>query len=104
MGIGSHIGPIDSAEVFARLQASRAIAIHWGTFRLSYEARDTPPKLLDAVMQCRTDINGGRAFNTVTAGMPTEVRPMLANAPATKPVTRDDVVRCLDTPPVHTLR
>ena len=50
MSIGSHIGPIDSAEIFSRLGATTAIPVHWGTFRLSYEAYDTPPKLLAAVM------------------------------------------------------
>lgn len=104
MGIASHVGPIDAAEVFARLGASRAMAIHWGTFRLSYEARDTPPRLLDAVMKCRTDIGGGRAFVAVRAGAPTEVGPLLADPPPTAPVSRDQVVRCLDTPQVRALR
>jgi L-ascorbate metabolism protein UlaG (beta-lactamase superfamily) len=53
MGTGSHIGPIDAAEVFVRSGARTAIPIHWGTFRLSYEAYDTPPKLLARVMMCR---------------------------------------------------
>ena len=53
MGVGSHIGPIDAAEVFVRSGARTAIGIHWGTFRLSYEAYATPPRLLDAVTRCR---------------------------------------------------
>lgn len=104
MAIASHIGPVDAAEVFARLGASRAIAIHWGTYRLSYEARETPPKLLDAVMKCRTDIGGGRTFTAVAPGAQTEIGPMLPEAPAAKPVTRDVVLRCLDTPQVRALR
>ena len=51
MGIGSHIGPPDAVRVFDRLGASTAIPIHWGTFRLSYEARETPPKMLDALLR-----------------------------------------------------
>ena len=52
MGAGSHIGPIDAVRVFQRLGAARAIPIHWGTFRLSYEAYGTPPRLLSQVMRC----------------------------------------------------
>jgi L-ascorbate metabolism protein UlaG (beta-lactamase superfamily) len=104
MSIASHIGPIDAAEVFQRLGASRAIAIHWGTFRLSYEGRDTPPKLLDAVMKCRSDIGGGRVFTAVAPGAPTEIGPLLPETLASKAVSRDQVVRCLDTPQVRALR
>ena len=104
MSIASHIGPIDAAEVFQRLGASRAIAIHWGTFRQSYEGRDTPPKLLDAVMECRSDIGGGRAFTAVAPGAQTEIGPLLPEAPANKAISRDLVVRCLDTPQVRALR
>ncbi|CAN5359296.1 MBL fold metallo-hydrolase [soil metagenome] len=104
MGIASHVGPVDSAEVFARLGASRAIAIHWGTFRLSYEARDTPPRLLDAVMKCRTDIDARRTFIAVTPGAQTEIGSMLADTPGEKPVARPQVLRCLDTPQVRAMR
>jgi L-ascorbate metabolism protein UlaG (beta-lactamase superfamily) len=104
MSIASHIGPIDAAEVFQRLGASRAIAIHWGTFRLSYEARDTPAKLLDAVMNCRADVGAGRIFTTVAPGAQTEVGSLLPETAAIRPVTRDQVVRCLDTPQVRSLR
>lgn len=52
MAAGSHIGPLDAVRVFARLGAARALPIHWGTFRLSYEAYDTPPRMLAALMRC----------------------------------------------------
>jgi L-ascorbate metabolism protein UlaG (beta-lactamase superfamily) len=52
MQIGSHMGPIQTTEVFKRLGASYAIPIHWGTFQLSQEARDTPPRMLAEVMKC----------------------------------------------------
>jgi L-ascorbate metabolism protein UlaG (beta-lactamase superfamily) len=51
MAAGSHIGPMDAVRVFARTRAARAIPIHWGTFRLSYEGYDTPPSMLDALMR-----------------------------------------------------
>lgn len=48
----SHIGPHQAVEAFRRLRASTAIPIHWGTFRLSYEKWDTPPRMLDLILQC----------------------------------------------------
>ena len=107
MGIGSHIGPIDSTEVFAKLGAARAIAIHWGTFRLSYEARETPPRLLAAVRSCRPDIPADRAFSAEAVGRPVEVGalPVADNVlPVASSPSRADVERCLDTPVVHALR
>jgi L-ascorbate metabolism protein UlaG (beta-lactamase superfamily) len=52
MEVGSHIGPIKAERVFNELGASLAIPIHWGTFQLSNEARDTPPRMLAEVMAC----------------------------------------------------
>ncbi len=97
MGIGSHIGPIDAAEVFDRTGASTAYGMHWGTFRLSYEAWDTPPKLLAEVMKCR----GQRGLGTVGIGLPVEV------APYAKPVAarpKGDLAACLKSPAVTSLR
>ncbi|MEC3912628.1 MBL fold metallo-hydrolase [Sphingobium sp. CR2-8] len=48
----AHIGPAQAVEVFKRLGASTAIPIHWGTFRLSYEQWDTPPKMLALALRC----------------------------------------------------
>ena len=79
MGSGSHIGPLDAVRVFARLGAARAIPIHWGTFRLSYEAYDTPPKMLATLMRC----SGGdpAAFGAATFGTPIEVPAYAAPQP-----------------------
>ncbi|MBB5686259.1 MBL fold metallo-hydrolase [Sphingobium boeckii] len=52
MRTGSHIGPRESVQVFERLGASFGLPIHWGTFRLSSEAYDTPPKMLDIFTRC----------------------------------------------------
>jgi L-ascorbate metabolism protein UlaG (beta-lactamase superfamily) len=97
MGIGSHIGPIDAAEVFDRLGASTAYGMHWGTFRLSYEAWDTPPKMLAEVMKCR----GQRGFGTVGIGLPVEVAPY-AKPVAAKP--KGDPAACLKSPAITSLR
>ena len=48
----AHVGPIQAVEMFKRLGASTAIPIHWGTFRLSYEQWDTPPRMLELALRC----------------------------------------------------
>jgi L-ascorbate metabolism protein UlaG (beta-lactamase superfamily) len=99
MESGSHIGPVDAVEVFRRLGAARAIPIHWGTFRLSYEAYDTPPDLLAAALRC----TGQSGFAPVAIGVPTEVPPYAAPA-RSAPIVRDALLRCLDTPAIRALR
>ncbi|MGE7206143.1 MBL fold metallo-hydrolase [Sphingomonas sp. NPDC019816] len=99
MAAGSHIGPPQAVQIFERLGASTAIPIHWGTFRLSYEAYDTPPKLLGAAMRC-SGVPG--RFAAVRLGEPIEVAPFRA-AGAVR--TSDAAMRtCLDTPQVRALR
>lgn len=99
MAAGSHVGPVDAVEVYRRLGAAQAIAIHWGTFRLSYEGWDTPPRLLAAAEAC----TGQRGFSAVRIGRTMDV-PAFAPQPARPPVTRDNLLRCLDTPAVAALR
>ncbi|KQR84218.1 MBL fold metallo-hydrolase [Sphingomonas sp. Leaf343] len=96
MSSGSHIGPIQAAEVRARLGATTAIPIHWGTFRLSYEQFRTPPALLKAVTACR----GQRGFDMVRIGRPVDV------APYTPFRERGaaGLAGCLNTPAVRSLR
>ncbi|MFD1787691.1 MBL fold metallo-hydrolase [Sphingomonas floccifaciens] len=118
MRTGSHIGPVEAVEVFRRLRASRAIPIHWGTFRLSYEAWDTPPLLLDAALRCAgmmrrvpevrgIDLPPPRDeysdFGVRLIGMPQTI-PAYAPPPATAPVSAATMTRCLDTPEVRGLR
>jgi L-ascorbate metabolism protein UlaG (beta-lactamase superfamily) len=97
MNSGSHIGPVQAAEVFTRLGAARGIGMHWGTFRLSYEAYGTPPKLLAEVMKCR----GQTGFAAEAIGRPVEVAPYVAPA-AAKPA--GNVAGCLKSPAVTALR
>ena len=42
----NHIGPVDAVDIFQRLGAAHALAMHWGTFQLSNEAMYEPPALL----------------------------------------------------------
>jgi L-ascorbate metabolism protein UlaG (beta-lactamase superfamily) len=41
-----HVDPVEAVEVFKLCGARQAIAHHWGTFPLSNEAIDAPPKAL----------------------------------------------------------
>ncbi len=100
MGDWSHIGPVDAVEIARRLGASRAIAMHWGTFRLSSEAYDTPPRLLAAAMACTRQ--HGR-FDAVRLGAPEPIAPY-APLGAAAPMTRAALLACLDTPAVRALR
>ncbi len=100
MASGSHIGPVDAVEVARRLGASRAIGIHWGTFRLSSEGYFTPPRLLAAAMAC-TRQSG--SFDTVALGRPTRIASYTSPAD-TKPMTRKALLACLDTPRVREMR
>ncbi|TXC74363.1 hydrolase [Sphingorhabdus soli] len=52
MWSGSHVGPKHAVEAFERLGATTGLPIHWGTFRLSWEGYDTPPKMLALEAQC----------------------------------------------------
>jgi L-ascorbate metabolism protein UlaG (beta-lactamase superfamily) len=102
METGSHIGPAAAVDVFARLGASRALAMHWGTFRLSSEAWATPPRLLVESLRCAGD-RGGR-FTPVRIGAPVAV-PAYTAPPRFRTSDRAEILRCLDAnPAVRALR
>jgi L-ascorbate metabolism protein UlaG (beta-lactamase superfamily) len=52
MEADSHIGPERAVQIFEKLGASTAIPIHWGTFHLSWEQWDTPPRMLEMELRC----------------------------------------------------
>jgi L-ascorbate metabolism protein UlaG (beta-lactamase superfamily) len=52
MGIAAHMGPVEAVKAFAGTGATTALPVHWGTFRLSFEGWDTPPRMLDLLMRC----------------------------------------------------
>lgn len=105
MSVGSHIGPVDAVEVARRLGAARSIGIHWGTFRLSSEAYDTPPRLLAAAMRCTGQGSGQRGrFDTVPIGVPHPIAPHAPPRGDAPPVSRARLLACLDTGAVRALR
>ncbi|MCM8731770.1 MBL fold metallo-hydrolase [Hephaestia sp. GCM10023244] len=101
MASGGHMGPLDAVEAYRRTGAARAIVVHWGTFRLSYEGYDTPARMLAPAMRCAA-MDPAR-FDTVAIGAPIEVAAYQA-PPATAEVPRAERLACLDTPEVRALR
>lgn len=80
MGSGSHIGPQGAVKVWDGLGRPQALAIHWGTFRLSREARDTPPRMLAQMLACaRSD---PARFGSVEPGGSIEIAPLGAAPPS----------------------
>lgn len=71
MMMPSHIGPVESVEVFKRLGAANALAVHWGTFQLSNEAIDAPLVLLAKTL-AEQGIASDR-FRALEVGRPWEV-------------------------------
>ena len=47
----AHINPEEAVMVFNDLGAKRAIAIHWGTFKLTLEKMDEPPRRLNKALE-----------------------------------------------------
>lgn len=49
----NHINPEEAVALFEKLKPTAALAIHWGTFQLTFEAIDDPPKRLAAARKAR---------------------------------------------------
>ena len=48
-----HMNPGDATQAFLDLGARRLVAMHWGTFKLTDEPLDEPPRLLRAEWERR---------------------------------------------------
>lgn len=99
MASGSHIGPRDALRVWDGLGRPFALPIHWGTFRLSREAWDTPPRMLDAMQRCAG--SAPARFAPVAIGAPVDV-PALTAPPPHPDMT--GVERCMREGRFDTLR
>ena len=63
----NHIDPAEAVDVFEKLGAANALAVHWGTFKLSSEGMYDPPNLLHATLAQR-GITAGR-FKALEVGV-----------------------------------
>jgi L-ascorbate metabolism protein UlaG (beta-lactamase superfamily) len=70
----SHIDPVEAVDVFKKLGAAHALAVHWGTFKLSSEGIDAPPNLLRATL-ARRGIAADR-FRAMEVGENWDVSPL----------------------------
>jgi L-ascorbate metabolism protein UlaG (beta-lactamase superfamily) len=50
---GNHINPEEAVAMFEKLGPAAALGIHWGTFQLTFEGINDPPKRLAAVRKAR---------------------------------------------------
>jgi len=80
MGSGSHVGPGGAIQIWNGLGRPFAIPIHWGTFRLSWEGYDTPPKMLRAMLRCAGSDSG--RFAPARIGVAVVVPPLGTPPPA----------------------
>jgi L-ascorbate metabolism protein UlaG (beta-lactamase superfamily) len=60
-----HTDPDEAVQIMENLEATRAVGIHWGVFRLTDEHREEPPELLLKALEHR-----GIAENSFPAGVP----------------------------------
>ena len=67
-----HMNPADAVEAFKLVGAKVALGHHWGTFQLTTEAHDLPPRDLEAALAAN-DIPADR-FQAVRPGAVHEIR------------------------------
>ena len=65
----AHIAPDESVRIFAEVGAANAVAVHWGTFQLTDEPMDEPPRKLREAAR----VAGVRNFHVFQHG---ETRPL----------------------------
>ena len=99
MATGSHIGPREAVRVWDRLGHPAALPIHWGTFKLSAEARETPSAMLGLLMRCAGEPAGRFAPREV--GRPFDVPPVGAVPP---PLDERRLAACGRTREIRALR
>jgi L-ascorbate metabolism protein UlaG (beta-lactamase superfamily) len=49
----NHINPDEAVAIFEMLKPAAALGVHWGTFQLTFEAINDPPRRLAALRKTR---------------------------------------------------
>jgi L-ascorbate metabolism protein UlaG (beta-lactamase superfamily) len=62
----NHMNPEEAVRVFETLKPKTALAMHWGTFQLTFESIDDPPRRLAAALRARGI--GAERFVTTEVG------------------------------------
>ena len=70
-----HCNPEEAVQIFQDLGCKQAIAVHWGTFQLTDEALDEPPRALRAALH-RAGVEES-AFEVLAIGDTRHIRPRL---------------------------
>jgi N-acyl-phosphatidylethanolamine-hydrolysing phospholipase D len=68
----AHVNPWEAVQVHKDLRSQRSVAIHWGSFELSEEDLQDPPKDLERAM-AEEDLNVVPSFDTLVHGGNIEV-------------------------------
>ena len=71
---GSHVDPQEALAVFDILRPTMALGMHWGTFQLSSEAIDAPPRTLARLRRARA--MPGDRFAVTEVGQSFRVPPL----------------------------
>jgi L-ascorbate metabolism protein UlaG (beta-lactamase superfamily) len=67
----NHVDPAEAVRIFQGLRAGLGLGVHWGTFQLTFEAIDDPPRRLEAEKRAR-GVAANR-FVTTEVGRPLQV-------------------------------
>lgn len=62
----NHVNPEEAIRIFEALKPKRALGVHWGTFQLTFEGIDDPPRRIEALKRARGIPN--EAFVAAEAG------------------------------------